>query len=100
MNVSTLTVPCSQTRPRSLRPRSTSMTCSARSFSSASRPSAIWASWAASAPRGRGPGDLEVQEVQEVHVRAGVDDAQPPVDRERVDVDARAPALRRDDLEG
>ena len=34
MNSSTLTVPCSHTRPRSLRPRSTSMRCSARSFSS------------------------------------------------------------------
>ena len=34
---------------------------------------------------GRGAGDLEVQEVQEVHVGRRVDDAQPAVDRERVD---------------
>ena len=45
-------------------------------------------------------GDLEVAEVQEVHVRARVDDPQPPVDRERVGVEVGAPALRGDDLEG
>ncbi len=43
--------------------------------------------------------DLKVEEVQEVHVRARVDDAQPAVDRERVDLDVRRPALRRHDLE-
>ena len=48
---------------------------------------------------GRGARDLEVQEVQEVHVRARVDDAQPAVDRERVDVEVGRPALRRHDLE-
>ncbi len=37
-------VPYSQTRPRSLRPRSTSITCSARSFSSASSSAAMRAS--------------------------------------------------------
>src|SRR3954447_18906810 len=138
MNESTWTVPYSQTRPRSLRPRSTSITCSARSFSSASRPSAILASSAWSAPRGRVPAigrvdtwrsdtvssgsgvpppvpkatkaekymygararDPEVHEVEEVHVRARVHDAQPAVDRERIGVEVGAPALGRHDLEG
>jgi hypothetical protein len=49
---------------------------------------------------GLAPGDLEVEEVQEVHVRAGVDDAQPAVDGERVDVELGAPALGGHDLEG
>src|SRR6266581_4738076 len=40
MNRSTRTVPGRHTRERSLRPRSTSMTCSARSFSDESRASA------------------------------------------------------------
>ena len=55
MNVSTSTLPYSHTRPRSLRPRSTSITCSARSFSSASRSCAIAWSSSASPPRGRVP---------------------------------------------
>ncbi len=41
----------------------------------------------------RGTGDLEVLEVQEVHVGAGVDGAQPAVDREGLDRRLRAPAL-------
>ena len=45
-------------------------------------------------------GDLEVAEVQEVHVGARVDVAQAPVDRERLDRDRRGPALRGHDLEG
>ena len=47
---------------------------------------------------GRGAGDLEVLEVEEVHVRAGIDGAQPAVDRERLDRAVRAPALARNDL--
>ena len=97
------------------------MTCSARSFSSASSSSAIARSSSASPPRGRVPAigrvvarppgdgherlrrradDLEVLEVEEVHVRRGVDRAQPAVDRERVDGHLRGPALGRDHLEG
>jgi hypothetical protein len=49
---------------------------------------------------GRGPGDLEVQEVEEVHVRAGIDHPQPAIDRERVGVELGAPALGGHDLEG
>ncbi len=103
--------PYSQTRPRSLRARSTSITCSARSFSSASSSSARSMSSSAVSARGRvpaigrcsarrpvdldqrlrrGAGDLEVAEVEEVHVRARVDGAQPAVDRERA-----RPARRR-----
>ena len=48
---------------------------------------------------GRGADDLEVLEVEEVHVGRRVDRAQPAVDRERVDVDLGGPALRGDDLE-
>ena len=55
MKLSTATEPYSQTRPRSLRPRSTSITCSARSFSSASSSAAIMRSLSGSAPRGRVP---------------------------------------------
>ena len=45
-------------------------------------------------------GDLEVAEVEEVHVRARVDGAQAAVDRERLDRDRRRPALRGHDLVG
>ena len=97
------------------------MTCSARSFSSASSSSAIARSSSASPPRGRVPAigrvvarpprdgherlrrradDLEVLEVEEVHVRRGVDRAQAAVDRERVDGHLRGPALGGDHLEG
>ena len=49
---------------------------------------------------GRGADDLEVLEVEEVHVRARVDVAQPAVDAERLDRGRRGPALRRDHLVG
>src|SRR5438552_4105764 len=55
MNSVTFTEPSSETRPTSLRPRSTSMTCSARSFGSAFSSSSIWWSFASVAPRGRVP---------------------------------------------
>ena len=123
MNVSTSTLPYSHTRPRSLRPRSTSITCSARSFSSSSSscgdpPVLLGTSPRAGACRrsacvltrrrpadrqqrlGARAGDLEVAEVQEVHVRARVDRAQAAVDRERLDRHRRRPALGGHDLEG
>ena len=121
MNDSTCTEPYSHTRPRSLRPRSTSITCSARSFSSASSSSAIALSSSTVAPRGRVPAigrvdtlrpetvssgsgrgahELEVLEVEEVHVGRRVDRAQAAVDRERLGRGGRRPALRRHDLEG
>ena len=49
---------------------------------------------------GRGAGDLEVAELEEVHVRRRVDGAQAAVDRERLDRRRRREALRRHDLEG
>ena len=55
MKSSTSTLPYSHTRPRSLRPRSTSITCSARSLGSASSSSAIRRSSSGRAPRGRVP---------------------------------------------
>ena len=45
-------------------------------------------------------GDLEVAEVQEVHVGARVDRAQTAVNREGLDRDGRGPALGGNDLEG
>ena len=49
------TEPISETRPISFRPRSMSMTCSARSFGSASSPSASSVSSSSVVPRGRVP---------------------------------------------
>src|SRR5438552_504743 len=49
------TVPNSATRPTSLRPRSTSMTCSAHSFSLARSSSSSWRSSSGPRPRGRVP---------------------------------------------
>src|SRR3954465_11746948 len=42
---------------------------------------------------GRGARDLEVLEVEEIHVRARVHRPQPAIDRERLDRGVRAPAL-------
>ena len=115
----TRTQPVSRTRPTSLRPRSTSITCSARSFGSASRSSAIASSSSGVAPRGRVPAigrvetwrpetrrgalgrraDERALEVEEEHVRGRVDHAQLAVDRERLDLQLRAEALREHDLE-
>src|SRR3989449_8234502 len=55
MNSVTLTEPSVATRPTSFRPRSTSMTCSARSLGSASSVSAIVWSWDSVTPRGLVP---------------------------------------------
>ena len=49
---------------------------------------------------GRRADELEVVEVEEVHVGRRVDGAQPAVDRERLDRRGRRPALRGHDLEG
>ena len=49
------TLPISATRPTSFRPRSTSMTCSARSFGSASSSAASSLSSSGVLPRGRVP---------------------------------------------
>ncbi len=121
MKSSTSTDPYSHTRPRSLRPRSTSITCSARSLGSASSSSrdpvvVLGARAAGTGARDRAggdmasadgdqrlgarAGDLEVAEVQEVHVRARIDRAQAPIDRERLDRHRRRPPLRGDDLVG
>ena len=51
----TRTVPAAHTRPRSLRPRSTSITCSLRSLASASRSLASQTSSSSVSPRGRVP---------------------------------------------
>ena len=120
-NSGTSTVPGLQTRPRSLRARSTSMTCSARSFGSASSSAASAASSSGVAPRQRVPAigcssarrrpvdldvhlrrgadDVEAVEAQQVHVRARVGGAQHPVDVERVGVGRPLEALRHHDLE-
>ena len=120
MYSSTSTLPYSQTRPRSLRPRSTSITCSARSFGigeqglglapvlllggaarigAGDRPRLDPAAADLDQRLGRGAGDLEVAELEEVHVRRGVDRPQAAVDRERLDRRRRREALRGDDLE-
>ena len=103
----TSTEPVRHTRPRSLRTRSTSITCSARSFGSASSSAASAVSSSGVAPRGRvpaigcmqrpAPGHLDVRlgrgpdhgqpvEAQQVHVRRRVGGAQGAVDVERVGV--------------
>ena len=114
-------VPNSHTRPRSLRPRSTSITCSARSFSSREQllgHAQVLLGARRARPRagdrphldacrpvtftqrlGRGARDREVVELEEVHVGRRVHDAQAAVERERLDRAGPAPALRRHDLE-
>jgi hypothetical protein len=73
MKVSTSTDPYSHTRPRSLRPRSTSITCSARSFSSARRSEASARSSSTVAPRGRVPaiGRVETRRPETVSSGSG-----------------------------
>ena len=95
------------------------MMCSARSFSSASSSSASAASSAGVAPRrrvpaigrtvtafafqaheylGRGADDVEIAEVEVVHVGRRIDRAQRPVERERRGAVGLGHALRRHDL--
>ena len=105
MYCGTRTLPYSQTRPTSFRPRSTSMTCSARSFSfrfssSASRRSS--SSVAAARPGagdrvgldvlpldadqhlGRRPDDREAAHADEIHVGRRIDVPQRAIDGERL----------------
>src|ERR1700722_2954429 len=91
MRRSTLTLPNLLTRPTSLRPRSTSITCSARSFSSLSISSArAWSSFSL-APRGR--------EAQKEYIRAGIDGAQGAIDLEAVNALLDIEALAEHGLE-
>ena len=108
----TWTEPAPATRPTSLRPRSISIRCSARSFGSASSSLSSAASSSAVAPRrrvpgdrphldaaavephqhlGRRAGDARLGELEVEHVRRRVDHAQRAVDVERIDVAARRP---------
>ena len=114
-NRSTWTLPGRQTRDRSLRPRSTSITCSARSFSEARSRSAS-PSPAAVVPAiglrlAREPSSLTcvsgeepiraiVVQLEQEEVRRRVDPAQGPVDRERGGRRRPLGALREHDLEG
>ena len=97
---STRTVPGLQTRERSLRPRSTSITCSARSFSEESSRSAspspervvpaigfrlARAALALDQRLGRGADQREPVELEQEQVRRGVHAPQRAVERERVD---------------
>ena len=126
MNSITSTVPGTHTRPRSLRPRSTSITCSARSLGSSSSSVSSSASSAGSAPRGLEPAigcvtaTLSVtvtrasgeeptmskprprasSQPQQVHVRARVRQPQDPVDVEGVGGGVDLEALTDHDLEG
>ena len=126
MKSGTSTVPGTQTRPRSLRARSTSITCSARSFGSASRPSASRTSSSSRRARAAGcrpaggrrrsvpvtvtsasgeepttsNGALPAGEAQQVHVRRRVGRPQHPVEVERVDVGRQLEALGEHHLEG
>ena len=125
MNSTTSTVPGRQTRCRSLRPRSTSMTCSERSLGSASSSSARRTSSSGGLASRARAGDrvrdrplaghpderlraaaddgvrraVRVREPEEVHVGAGVAGAQGPVDVERVGRAVEREPLRENDLE-
>ena len=124
MKSGTSTVPGTQTRPRSLRARSTSMTCSARSFGSASRllgqPHVLLLRRPARAGAGRrvddgraardgderlrrGADDVErplpAGEAQQVHVRRRVGRPQHPVEVERLDVGLQLEPLGQHHLE-
>ena len=114
-------MPVSHTRPRSLRPRSTSITCSACSFFVgeqfldqglvAGRILAPGAGpcdgvdchrvpFLAHEEFGGGADDLAVAEVEEVEIGGGVEDPQRAVDLERVDRGLAGQALGEHDLEG
>ena len=116
----TRTVPGWQTRPRSLRPRSTSIRCSARSFGSCLSSSASARSSLSVAPRGRVPAigrvsarsrsfaheklrrrphDVQLREMEAVHVRRGIHHPKRPVDLKRRGRRFQHPALRQNDLD-
>ena len=119
MYVGTRTLPYSDTRPTSLRPRSTSITCSARSFSLRLSSSASRTSSSSFRPRGRVPaigcvstrrpstrtsisGDDPTIERpptrRKVHVRRRIHVAKGAVDRERIGGERRLESLRQHDL--
>src|SRR5690349_3196741 len=110
MNWGTRTLPNSDTRPRSLRPRSTSMTCSDRSFSLRFSSSASLVSSSSLLPRGRVPAidahqhlrrrpdDRDLPHAQKVHIRRRVHVTERPVYRERVRADLGFEPLREYDL--
>src|SRR5215218_4974796 len=101
MKSGTSTVPGTHTRPRSLRARSTSITCSARSLGSASSPSARRASSASVGPGGWvAAGGCTTGEAQQVHVGRRVGGPQHPVEVQPVHVGGQLEPLRQDDLEG
>ena len=114
MSRATCTVPALQTRERSLRPRSTSITCSARSFSEESSRStspsvgsvvpaigteAGAAVLAGDEPLGRGADERDPVELEQEEVRRRVDAAERPVDVERRRRRRPLGPLRRDALE-
>jgi len=71
ISFSTTTVPGLLTRPTSLRPRSTSITCSARSFSSASKSASSSLSSSSFAPRIRVPASGRFTTCRCLSVRQG-----------------------------
>ena len=116
----TFTVPISATRPTSLRPRSSSIRCSARSFGSASSSSSSALSSCGVAPRGRvpaigrmvtlpsrtrtrisglEPATAKPPKSRKIQERRRVDPAQRAVERERRQRERRLEALRQHDLE-
>ena len=116
----TLTVPVSATRPTSLRPRSSSIRCSARSLGSTISSSASFLSSSAVFPRGRVPamGRIvtlpsrrrtrisgleptigETWKVQEIKERRRIQPPQGAVKRERRQREGTAETLARHDLE-
>ena len=119
MNCGTRTVPNCETRPRSLRPRSTSITCSERSFSlrfSSSASLRVFLIALAARTRagnrmrlrhpafhahehlGRRPDNRHLPHPQEIHVRRRVHVTQRAIHRERIGGDLRFESLRQHDL--
>ena len=115
----TRTEPVAATRPTSLRPRSISITCSARSFGSASSSAASASSSSGVLPRGRVPAigrsvtlspsrrtrisgrradHVEILEVEVEHVRRRIERAQRAVERQRVGANGLRQALRQHHL--
>ena len=116
----TFTVPIWATRPTSLRPRSSSIRCSARSFGSASnsvferlvlvrrRAARPGAGDRADGDRAvahahqdfrAGAGDRKAAEIEEVEEGRGIDPPQRAIERERRQLEGRLEALRQHHLE-
>src|SRR5216117_2354055 len=114
MNSVTFTDPSSATRPTSLRPRSTSITCSARSFGSFFICRSMARSCASVVPRGRAlldavaldahqdlrrrAHDRRLAQAQEEEVRRRVDRPQRAVDGERIGLQPAIEPAREHDL--